>query len=304
MIYTVTFNPALDYVITLTELLAGEMNRAKDTKLLVGGKGINVSLVLRNLGTESKALGFVAGFTGEEIVKRLREKGLFTDFIRLREGESRINVKVKANEETELNANGPCIRNEEVEALFEKLDSLKCGDYLVLAGSIPSSIPDTIYETIMQKMSGRGVHFVVDASGELLMRALKYQPFLIKPNKAELEELCGRALQSREAITEAAMRLKAQGAKNVLVSLAGEGAVLVTETGELYDKPAAKGTIVNSVGAGDSMVAGFLAGFLERGDYEYAMRLGMSAGSASAFSSELATQAQVQKWMEEWYAGV
>ncbi len=304
MIYTVTFNPALDYVITLDKLSIGEMNRAKETKLLAGGKGINVSLVLHNLGYKSTAMGFIAGFTGCEIKKRLKEKGIFTDFTQLKEGESRINVKVKANEETELNANGPCIRNEDVEELFEKLDNLKCGDYLVLAGSIPSSIPDTIYETIMQKLSGKGVHFVVDASGEMLMRALKYQPFLIKPNKAELSEVCGRELRDRQEIIEAAAWLKAQGAKNVLVSLAGEGAVLVTETGDIYDKPAAKGTIVNSVGAGDSTVAGFLAGFLERGDYEYAMRLGMSAGSASAFSSELATWDQIHKWMEEWYAGV
>ena len=304
MIYTVTFNPALDYVMTLDKLSEGEMNRAKETKLLVGGKGINVSLVLQNLGYKSTALGYIAGFTGQEIKKRLEAEGLSTEFIELKDGNSRINVKVKAEMETELNANGPSITREDVDVLLDKLDCLKDGDYLVLAGSIPSSLPDTIYETIMQSVSDRDIRVVVDATGVLLMRVLKYQPFLIKPNKAELAELYGRELRTRQEIIEAAGWLKEQGAKNVLVSLAGEGAVLLDETGKIYDKQAIQGTIVNSVGAGDSMVAGFLAGFLERGEYEYAMRVGMSAGSASAFSSELATRAQVDKLMEDWYAGV
>lgn len=304
MIYTVTFNPALDYVMILDKLSEGEMNRAKETKLLVGGKGINVSLVLQNLGYESTALGYIAGFTGQEIKKRLEAEGLSTEFIELKDGNSRINVKVKAEMETELNANGPSITREDVDVLLDKLDCLKDGDYLVLAGSIPSSLPDTIYETIMQRVSDRDIRVVVDATGVLLMRVLKYQPFLIKPNKAELAELYGRELRTRQEIIEAAGWLKKQGAKNVLVSLAGEGAVLLDETGKIYDKQAIQGTIVNSVGAGDSMVAGFLAGFLERGEYEYAMRVGMSAGSASAFSSELATRAQVDKLMEDWYAGV
>lgn len=304
MIYTVTFNPALDYVMILDKLSEGEMNRAKETKLLVGGKGINVSLVLQNLGYESTALGYIAGFTGQEIKKRLEAEGLSTEFIELKDGNSRINVKVKAEMETELNANGPSITREDVDVLLDKLDCLKDGDYLVLAGSIPSSLPDTIYETIMQRVSDRDIRVVVDATGVLIMRVLKYQPFLIKPNKAELAELYGRELRTRQEIIEVAGWLKEQGAKNVLVSLAGEGAVLLDETGKIYDKQAIQGTIVNSVGAGDSMVAGFLAGFLERGEYEYAMRVGMSAGSASAFSSELATQAQVNELMEDWYAGV
>lgn len=304
MIYTVTLNPALDYVMKLNQLLPGGMNRAEKTQLLPGGKGINVSLMLHNLGQSSVALGFLAGFTGQEIKKRLETKGILTDFILLREGSSRINVKVKAEQETELNADGPPIREEEMAMLLEKLDRLKAGDYLVLAGSIPGTLPENLYEEIMSRLTGRGIRFVVDAEGESLRRTLKHQPFLIKPNQTELAALCRSVPRTRKEIAEAAGQLKEQGAENVLVSLAGEGAVLLDAEGRLHDRRAARGRAVNSVGAGDSMVAGFLAGILECGDYEYALRLGMSAGSASAFSDGLATYGQVKKLMEEGYAGI
>lgn len=299
MIYTVTFNPALDYIISLKEFLPGEVNRILTEQMLPGGKGINVSTVLKNLGHENTALGFIAGFTGHEIKKRLETMGIHTDFIELTEGNSRINVKIKADKETEINGIGPEIGKTELDELFEKLDQMKSGDYLVLAGSIPVSLPDTIYETIMEYLQGRNIRIVVDATGELLKKVLAFKPFLVKPNKAELSELYGRKLTDRREVIEAAEWLKKEGAQNVMVSMAGEGAVLLDEKGEVHDREAAKGTVVNSVGAGDSMVAGFLAGFLETGDYEKAFCMGMCAGSASAFSKYLATRKEVEKLMEE-----
>lgn len=304
MIYTVTFNPALDYVIALDRLSVGEMNRAKKVALMPGGKGINVSLMLHRLGVESVALGFIAGFTGQEIKRRLEESGVRTDFIELLEGSSRINVKLKAEKETELNADGPSITEQDVEALLQKLTILREGDYLVLAGSIPRTLPNTIYERMLEGLLERKIRFVIDAEGELLLRTLRCRPFLVKPNRAELSALCGRTLKTRTEIIEAGRWLQKQGAENVLVSLAGEGAVLIDRDGAIRDRKAVKGSVINSVGAGDSMVAGFLAGFLKYGGYADALRMGMSAGSASAFSDGLASREQVEKLMEEGYAGV
>ena len=299
MIYTVTFNPALDYVVFLDDLKLGDVNRSTRESIFYGGKGINVSTILNTLGLETTALGFIAGFTGKAIEDGLASQGIHTDFIELTEGNSRINVKIKADKETEINGIGPEIGKTELDELFEKLDQMKSGDYLVLAGSIPAFLPDTIYETIMEYLQGRNIRIVVDATGELLKKVLAFKPFLVKPNKAELSELYGRKLTDRREVIEAAEWLKKEGAQNVMVSMAGEGAVLLDEKGEVHDREAAKGTVVNSVGAGDSMVAGFLAGFLETGDYEKAFCMGMCAGSASAFSKYLATRKEVEKLMEE-----
>lgn len=294
MIYTVTFNPSLDYIVSVNEFQMGMTNRTSEEIMLPGGKGLNVSIVLKNLGRESVALGFAAGFTGKEIQRMAEEQGLHCDFIPVEHGFSRINVKLKDFDGTEINGKGPEIREKEVRQLYEKLDLLKEGDVLVLAGSIPESLPDSIYSDILFQLSGRGILFVVDATKELLMNVLKFQPFLIKPNNHELGELFGVTLKTREDVVPYGKKLQEQGARNVLVSMAGEGAVLLSETGEIFSLPAPKGTLVNAVGAGDSMVAGFLAGWMERKEYEYAFRMGVSAGSASAFSKLLATREEVE----------
>ncbi|MGI6031233.1 MAG: 1-phosphofructokinase [Eubacteriales bacterium] len=294
MIYTVTFNPSLDYVMHLSQFVPGMTNRSTSESLSCGGKGINVSIVLHNLGVESVALGFAAGFTGEEIIRGVEQQGCQTDFIRLPQGFSRINVKLKGGEESEINADGPAIPAEAVQQLLQRLDHLERGDILVLAGSIPSTLPDDIYQQIMQRLSDRGVRFVVDATRELLKKALPYRPFLIKPNNHELAELFEVQLQGTEDIVRYARRLQEMGAVNVLVSMAGDGAILVAEDGSVYQSPAPKGKVVNSVGAGDSMVAGFLAGYLHTGQYQEAFRMGVATGSASAFSPGLATKEQVE----------
>lgn len=294
MIYTVTFNPSLDYIVSVNEFQMGMTNRTSEEIMLPGGKGLNVSTVLKNLGRESVALGFSAGFTGKEIQRMAEEQGLHCDFIPVERGFSRINVKLKDFDGTEINGKGPEISEKEVRQLYEKLDLLKEGDVLVLAGSIPESLPDSIYSDILFQLSGRGILFVVDATKELLMNVLKFQPFLIKPNNHELGELFGVTLKTREDVVPYGKKLQEQGARNVLVSMAGEGAVLLSETGEIFSLPAPKGTLVNAVGAGDSMVAGFLAGWMERKEYEYAFRMGVSAGSASAFSKLLATREEVE----------
>lgn len=294
MIYTVTFNPSLDYIVSVNEFQMGMTNRTSEEIMLPGGKGLNVSTVLKNLGRESVALGFSAGFTGKEIQRMAEEQGLHCDFIPVEYGFSRINVKLKDFDGTEINGKGPEISEKEVRQLYEKLDLLKEGDVLVLAGSIPESLPDSIYSNILFQLSGRGILFVVDATKELLMNVLKFQPFLIKPNNHELGELFGVTLKTREDVVPYGKKLQEQGARNVLVSMAGEGAVLLSETGEIFSLPAPKGTLVNAVGAGDSMVAGFLAGWMERKEYEYAFRMGVSAGSASAFSKLLATREEVE----------
>lgn len=296
MIYTVTFNPCLDYVVNVDTLTLGAVNRASRETVMAGGKGVNVSIVLKNLGHASCAWGFLAGFTGDEIARRLRDMGIDTDFISVREGMSRINVKVKAAEETEINGIGPAITEADVEALYAKIDQLTADDILIVSGSVPATMPGDIYERILARLDGRGVRIVVDATRDLLVNVLPYHPFLIKPNNHELGEIFDVVLTTREDVVPYAKKLQEQGARNVLVSMAGEGAALVTEDGDVIESPSPKGTVVNSVGAGDSMVAGFVAGYLESdGSYEQAFRMGVCTGSASAFSLGLATRDQVEE---------
>ena len=294
MIYTVTFNPSLDYIVSVENFHLGITNRTSSELMLPGGKGINVSTVLMNLGIENKALGFVAGFVGDEIIRRLEEMGVQNGFIRIEEGVSRINLKLKSIDGTEINGQGPVISPEHVEELMKQLDRLGEGDVLFLSGSIPSSMPDDAYQKIMERLDGRGVQIVVDATKDLLLNVLEYHPFLIKPNNHELGELFGVELKTREEVIPYAKKLQEKGAVNVLVSMAGEGAVLIDANEDVYMAPAPKGTLVNGVGAGDSMVAGFMAGWLEKQDYEHAFCMGVSAGSASAFSEHLATKAEIE----------
>ena len=291
MIYTVTFNPSIDYIVRLENFTSGEINRVNYEQILPGGKGINVSIVLKNLGHASTALGFLAGFTGVAMQQMLHSFGVTDDFVRLDDGFSRINVKIKAESETEINGQGPVITEDAQRALFAKLDRLTSGDTLVLAGSIPNTLPDDIYERIMEHLEGRGIRIVVDATKNLLRRVLKYRPFLIKPNNHELGEMFGVELKTDDDIIFHAKKLQEEGATNVLISMAGDGAILLTAEGVFYRSAAPKGTLVNSVGAGDSMVAGFLAGFMESdGSYEHAFYMGVATGSASAFSPNLATR--------------
>jgi 1-phosphofructokinase len=293
MIYTVTFNPSLDYIVRLASFRTGEINRTKYEQILGGGKGINVSIVLRNLGIESIALGFIAGFTGLEIERQLHAFGCRSDFIRLAEGNSRINVKIKAEKETEINGQGPRIPDTALKSLFDQLDKLQPKDTLVLAGSIPNTLPDDIYERIMERLTDHGIHIVVDATCNLLLNVLKYHPALIKPNKQELGEMFGVVLKTDAEIIEYAKKLQQKGARNVLISMAGDGAILLTAAGDVFKCPAPKGILVNSVGAGDSMVAGFLTGYTETGSWEKAFYMGVATGSASAFSENLATRSEV-----------
>ena len=295
MIYTVTFNPALDYVVRVKDFTAGTVNRTYSEQIFYGGKGINVAGILANLGLETTALGFIAGFTGDEIERGVKKMGFSSDFIRVKEGMSRINVKLKSNEESEINGMGPVITQEDTEKLFFKLDQLQKGDVLVLSGSIPSSMDDRIYEKIMARLEEKEIRIVVDAEKGLLLNVLKYHPFLIKPNNHELGDMFGVTLHSEKEIEEYAKRLQDMGARNVLVSMAGNGALLVTEDKTVYQQGVARGTVKNSVGAGDSMVAGFLAGYLNTGDYEYALKLGTAAGGATAFSEGLGTREEIMK---------
>ncbi|HJC73671.1 MAG TPA: 1-phosphofructokinase [Candidatus Mediterraneibacter faecavium] len=298
MIYTVTFNPSLDYIVSVDDFRLGLTNRTSSELLLPGGKGINVSTILTNLGIESTALGFVAGFTGDEIIRRAEQIGVRSDFIRIEDGISRINVKLKSIDGTEINGMGPDISGEKTEELMRKLDVLDKGDVLVLAGSIPSSMPDDIYSRILKRLEGKEVTFVVDATGELLLNVLKYHPFLIKPNNHELGDLFGVELKTRKEVVPYGRKLQEMGARNVLISMAGEGAVLVAEDGSVYDTPAPKGVLVNAVGSGDSMVAGFTAGWMEKKDYRHAFYMGVAAGSASAFSEYLATKDEIMSLYE------
>lgn len=293
MIYTITFNPALDYIVSVNDFKMGLTNRTDGETLLPGGKGINVSIVLKNLGVENTALGFMAGFTGKEISRRLEEIGCRTEFIEIENGFSRINVKLKNVDGTEINGKGPDIDKESLQKLLDRLDTLKKGDVLVLAGSIPSSLPDSIYQQICERLSGRGIIIAVDATRELLMNVLPFSPFLIKPNNHELGEIFGVTLRTAEEVIPYAEKLREMGASNVLVSMAGEGAVLAAADEKIYQREAPKGRLVNAVGAGDSMVAGFLAGWLKTGSYEEAFKMGVAAGSASAFSDLLATKEEV-----------
>ena len=286
MIYTVTFNPSLDYIVSVDDFKLGLTNRTSSELILPGGKGTNVSTVLKNLGLESTALGFVAGFTGNEIVNRLNDMGIKSDFISIENGISRINLKLKSIDGTEINGAGPDISEEKVNELRDKLNQLKEGDVLVLAGSIPSSMSDNIYRDIMADLKDRGVMIVVDATKDLLLNVLEYHPFLIKPNNHELGEIFDVKLTTREEVIPYGRKLQEKGARNVLVSMAGED-------GQVFDAPAPKGKLINGVGAGDSMVAGFVAGWIEKQDYEYAFHMGVASGSASAFSENLATKEEI-----------
>ncbi len=294
MIYTVTFNPSLDYIVSVADFKLGLTNRTDSELLLPGGKGINVSTVLGNLGIESTALGFVAGFTGEEVVRRLTEMGVKNGFIRVEDGFTRINLKLKSIDGTEINGQGPNISQEKLALLMGQLGQLKAGDTLFLSGSIPASMPDDVYQKIMESLDGKGVQVVVDATKDLLLHVLPYHPFLIKPNNHELGEIFGTELKTRAQVVPYGKKLQERGARNVLVSMAGEGAVLIAENGQIFEAPAPSGTLVNGVGAGDSMVAGFMAGWMEKEDYEYAFHMGISAGSASAFSENLATKEEIE----------
>ena len=294
MIYTVTFNPSLDYIVSVENFRLGLTNRTSSELMLPGGKGVNVSTVLMNLGIENTALGFAAGFVGDEIVRQMEEMGVQNGFIRIEEGVSRINLKLKSIDGTEINGQGPVISPAHVEQLMKQLDRLGEGDVLFLSGSIPASMPDDAYQKIMERLDGRGVQIIVDATKDLLLNVLEYHPFLIKPNNHELGEIFDVELKTREEVIPYAKKLQEKGAVNVLVSMAGEGAVLIDANGDVHMAPAPKGTLVNGVGAGDSMVAGFMAGWLEKKDYEHAFCMGVSAGSASAFSEHLATKAEIE----------
>ena len=294
MIYTVTFSPSLDYIVTVEKLTLGRVNRTENEIIFPGGKGINVSIVLKNLGVESTVLGFIAGFTGEKIRKELSALGCKDAFIEIEHGWSRINMKVRSDEESEINGQGPVIDAQAMKELYAQLDKLEEDDILVLAGSIPNTMPSTVYSDIMEYLEGRKVNIVVDATKDLLVNVLKYHPFLIKPNNHELEEIFGTQFKSNEEIIQYAKELQKIGARNVLVSMAGDGAILVAEDGNVYESEAPKGEVVNSVGAGDSMVAGFVAGYLATEDYKQAFKMGIAAGSASAFSEELAKKEEVE----------
>lgn len=298
MVYTVTFNPAVDYIVRTDEINVGKVNRSISEEILFGGKGINISLVLKELGIKSKALGFIAGFTGRAIEEGVREMGVETDFVHLKDGFSRINVKIKSAEETELNGQGPRIDSEAIAELYKKLDGLENGDTLVLAGSIPNTLPSDIYEKILEHLAQKDIKVIVDATKELLLNVLKYKPFLIKPNNYELEEMFGVAFKNVEEIVEYAKKLKEMGAVNVLVSMAEKGAVLIDENGSVHTCGVCKGSVVNSLGAGDSMVAGFIAGSLD-GDYPYALKLGTAAGGATAFSDGLAQRNDIYRLLQQ-----
>ena len=299
MIYTVTINPAIDYVVRLSgELKLGSVNRNASEDYQFGGKGINVSNVLKTLGIDTVALGFVAGFTGNGLENGLRDMGLKTDFIHVKEGMTRVNMKVKGEQETEINGIGPNITQEDMERLYAQVDKLQKGDTLILSGSIPKCLPSDTYEKIMARLEGKGIQIVVDAERDLLVNVLKYHPFLIKPNNHELGEIFGKVLQSDEEIVECALKLQEKGGRNILVSMAGDGALLLDEEGRSHRIGCPKGKVVNSVGAGDSMVAGFVAGYQKTGDYGYALKLGTATGSATAFSLGLAAKEDIDKLLE------
>lgn len=295
MIYTITFNPALDYIVRVDDFKLGNVNRTSYEEIYAGGKGINVSIVLNNLEVKSKALGYIAGFTGNEIERKVNEFGCDSDFIKLDNGMSRINVKLKSSEESEINGQGPVVNEEALEELYKKLDCLNKDDILVLAGSIPSTLPKDIYESIMKRLDGNKIKFIVDATGELLLNVLKYKPFLIKPNHHELAELFNVEIKNEDEIIHYAKKLKEMGARNVLISMAGDGAIFITETGEVLKSSVPKGKVKNSVGAGDSMVGGFIAGYLKHNKLEEAFKMGVATGSASAFSDGLATKDKVEE---------
>lgn len=294
MIYTVTFNPSVDYIMNVNSLSSKDVNRAQSTTFYAGGKGINVSAVLSELGVKNKALGFLAGFSGKQIENMIHAENTEPDFIYLTSGCSRINVKIRTDKEIDINADGPEIGQQDINRLYKKLENVKTGDYLVLAGSVPASLPDDIYETIMKKFSGKGIRFVVDAAGSLLKNVLKYKPFLVKPNQYELGEVFSADIKTAEDAVKYAVIMQNMGAKNVLVSMGADGAVLAAENGTVYTAKAVQGQAVNTVGCGDSMVAGFLAGIICKNDYKYALRLGTACAAATAFSEGIAEKNQIE----------
>ena len=299
MISTITLNPSIDYIVGVDDFKVGKVNRTESEIMLPGGKGINVSIVLSNLGIKNQALGFVAGFTGQQIKAMIEEKGVQSEFISLEQGLSRINVKLKSEEETEINGSGPTIEKKHIEQLYKQIEALEKEAILVLAGSIPSSVSNNIYQKIMKDFEDKSLQIIVDATKDLLLNVLPQKPFLIKPNHHELGELFHVTIETQDDVVTYAKKLQQKGARNVLVSMAGDGAVLVTETGEEYRHQGLKGTVKNSVGAGDSMVAGFIAGYVAHKDFEQAFKMGIAAGSASAFSVELATKKEVEILMKE-----
>ncbi len=299
MIYTVTLNPSLDYVINLDELAEGKTNRSKSESFYVGGKGINVSKILFQLGVDSTALGFAGGFTGEKIISELKKEGIRSEFIILQNGTSRINVKIKAQKETEINAGGPFVSGEEMEKLIEKTSKLCDGDTIIISGSIPKSLPVDMYERILAPLAEKNIRIVVDAEKELLLQTLKYKPFLIKPNRQELSELFLPEHDDRLDINQSALKLQEYGARNVLVSLGEDGAVLYSEDGNVYKSGVLKEEVKSTVGAGDSMIAGFIAGYDETNSHEQALRLGTACGNATSFSDGLASKEKIYDILEK-----
>jgi len=310
MIYTVTFNPAIDYIAEVNYLKMNEINRAVSEKILAGGKGINVSIVLNNLGIDNIALGFIAGFTGSEIKRRIEEIGVKTDFVYVPDKFSRINVKLqsmvdgKVIEETAINGEGPKIMEQEVIQFMQKIENIQKEDFIVLAGSVSRNMQDDIYEKICVKVKEKGARIVADATGKLLVNVLKHKPFLIKPNKKELEEIFEKELNTNEEIVLYAKKLQEMGAENVLISMDKDGAILITKDKKLLYSEAPKGKVVNSVGSGDSMVAGFITGYITYQDYEKALKMGIAAGSASAFSKDLATKEEIMEQLSNMEKGV
>ncbi len=302
MIYTVTFNPALDYVMNVPNLNSKDINRTESEQLYYGGKGINVSVILSRLGVKNKALGFLAGFSGKQLDSMLKSDNIDTDFVYLGRGYTRINVKIKSEQSIDINAQGPNISTEDIEKLMEKLEQIKEGDGLVLAGSIPKTLPNDIYEKILKRLDGRGINFAVDATGDLLLNVLKYKPFLIKPNHHELGDIFAVEIKTDEDIAYYGKKLQAMGAKNVLVSRGKDGAALLDESGELRTIGNAPGKITSAVGCGDSMVAGFLAGWEQKKDYAYALRLGSACGNATAFSETLANKQEIENMLSNYFS--
>lgn len=298
MIYTVTFNPALDYLMYVSELQSDDINRTEKEQIFYGGKGINVSVILTRLGVKNKALGFLAGFLGHQIENMLNADGIENDFVYLKNGYTRINVKIKSKKETDINACGPEITDDGIRELFKKIENLENGDCLVLAGSIPKSLPDNIYEKIIEKLNGRGIDFVVDATGDLLKNVLKYKPFMIKPNHHELGEIFSTEIKTLGDIKKYGKMLQDMGARNVLVSRGKDGAALLDENGNIHTMGNVLGKITSSVGCGNSMVAGFIAGYCKTKDYAYALKLGSACGNATAFSSNLATKEEIEKMLQ------
>ncbi len=299
MIYTVTLNPSIDYIVRLDKLVSGITNRTTSEEYYFGGKGINVSMVLAELDLDSTAYGFVAGFTGKAIENGIRNDHIITDFIKLKNGISRINIKIKAGEETEINCQGPHIDETELERLLQKIDRISAGDTLILAGSIPNTMPDDVYERMMERIRFKDVRIVVDATKKLLVNSLKYRPFLIKPNRQELSEIFNVEVKTEEDIEHYAKELQKMGARNVLISLGGEGAMLIDENGGKHKAGVLKEKVINTVGSGDSMVAGFVAGYEKTGDYAYALKLGSVCGNATAFLAGLATKEKINELLEK-----